>query len=113
MKPPAPLLSFAWLLAFLSPLLAVLCATAFYGRYLKKRPEADRRLTGVTYVLILLVSAVVAYLVGLQLGINWACPSAGNLCGLAGFLVVGPVASALVILLVGSLLTGVLFKARR
>jgi hypothetical protein len=112
MKPLTPLLSFAWLLAILSPLLAAVCATAFYGRYCRKRPDADRRLTGVTYALILLVCAGIAYLVGLQLGIKWACPSAGNLCGLAGFFVVGPVASALAILLVGSFLTGALSKTR-
>ena len=112
MKTFAPLLSVVWLLVFLSPLLAMVCATVFYGRYCRKRLEADRRLTGVAYVLILLACAVVAYLVGVQLGISWACPSTGNLCGLAWFFVVGPVASALAILLVSSFLTGALSKSR-
>jgi hypothetical protein len=112
MKTLAPLLSLAWLLAFLSPLLATVCATVFYGRYRRKRPDADRPLTGVAYALILLASAVVAYAAGVLLGITWACPSAGNLCGLAGFFVVGPVASALAILLAGSFLTGALSKTR-
>jgi hypothetical protein len=112
MKSLAPLLSVVWLLALLSPLMAMVSATVFYGRYCRKRPEADRRLKGVAYVLILLACAVVAYLVGVQLGIYWACPSTGNLCGLAGFFVVGPVASALAILLVGSFLTGALSKTR-
>lgn len=112
MKTSAPLLSFVWLLAFLSPLLATVGATVLYGRYCRKRPEADRRLRGMAYALILLACAVAAYGIGVLLGIGWACPSAGNLCGLAGFFVVGPVASALAILLVGSFLTGALSKTR-
>jgi hypothetical protein len=112
MKSVAPLLTVAWLLAFLSPALAAVCATVFYGRYCRRRTEAERRLTGGAYASILLACAVVAYLVGMQLGIEWACPSAGNLCGLAGFFVAGPLASALAILLVGTVLTGALSKRR-
>lgn len=112
MKTHTPLLAFAWLLAFLSPVLAMVCATVFYGRYRDKRQDADGRLTDLTYTLILLGSAVVAYPVGVLLGIWWACPQTGNLCGLAGFFLVGPVASALAILLVSSLLTGALLKPR-
>jgi hypothetical protein len=100
------MLPFVWLLAFLSPVMAMACAGLMYGRYCRKRPDADRRLTGVVYTSILLVCAVVAYPVGVLLGINWACPSAGNLCGLAGFFVVGPLASTLAILLPAGLLTG-------
>ncbi len=109
MKTLTALRPFVWLLAFLSPLLAMLCATLFYGRYCHRQPDTERRLTGVAYTLILLACGVVAFPVGVQLGINWACPSAGNLCGLAGFFVVGPVASALAILLVAAFLTGVPF----
>lgn len=105
-KTATALLPFVWLLAFLSPLFATVCATVFYGRYCRRQPDADRRLTGVGYTLILLACGVVAYPVGVQLGITWACPSAGNLCGLAGFFVAGPVASALAIILVAALLTG-------
>jgi len=112
MKTSAPLLSFLWLLAVLSPLLATAAATVFYGRYCRKRAEADRRLKGTAYALILLACAVAAYAIGVLLGIGWACPSAGNLCGLAGFFVAGPVASALAILLAGSLLTDAFSKPR-
>ena len=112
MKSLAPLLSIVWLLAFLSPVLAAVGAIVFYGRYCRKRSEADRRLTGGTYASILLACAVVAYVVGMQLGIRWACPSAGNLCGLAGVFVAGPLASALAILLVSTVLTGAFAKAR-
>jgi len=112
MKSPTPLLAFVWLFAILSPLLAMVCATVFYARYRRNGPDADRRFSGLAYTLILLVCAVVAYLVGVQVGILVACPRWGNLCGLAGFFLVGPVASALAILLVGGLLTGALVKAR-
>jgi hypothetical protein len=95
------LLPLVWLLAFVSPLLAIVGASVFYRRYCRQRPDAARRLTGVAYALIVLVCGIVAYPVGVQLGINWACPSAGNLCGLAGFFVVGPAASALGILVAG------------
>ena len=112
MQTVAPLLSVVWLLTFLSPLLAMVCAIVFYSRYCRRRPEADRRLSGVTYALILLVCAVSAYPVGVQLGISRACPSAGNLCGLAGFFIGGPLASALAILLVSGLLTSAFIKTR-
>jgi hypothetical protein len=105
MKVLGGLLPIAWLLAFLSPLSGMACAAVFYGRYCRKKPNAERRLTGVVYVLVLVVCAVVAYPLGVGLGIHWACPSAGNLCGLAGFFVVGPVASTLAILIAGWLLT--------
>jgi hypothetical protein len=112
MKTHAPLLLFVWLLALLSPLLAVVCASVFYSRYRNRLPVADRPLTGLAYTLILVACAVVAYPAGVLLGIMWACPKAGNLCGLAGFFVVGPVASAIAILVVGSLLTGAHLKTR-
>jgi hypothetical protein len=112
MKTYAPLLSFVWLLAVVSPLLATVAATVLYSRYCRKRAEADRRLKATAYALILLACAVAAYAIGVLLGISWACPSAGNLCGLAGFFVVGPLASALAILLAGTVLTGALLKTR-
>jgi hypothetical protein len=105
MKTLSALVPFVSLLAFVSPVLAMGCAAVLYGRYCRKRPGADRRLTAVAYVSILLGCAVVAYPVGVLLGIYWACPSAGNLCGLAGFFVVGPAASALAVLIVGGFLT--------
>ena len=112
MQTHPPLIVLVWLLAFLSPLLAVVCATVFYSRYRRERPVADRRLTGLAYTLILIASAVVAYPAGVLFGIMWACPAAGNLCGLAGFFVVGPVTAAIAIFLVGSLLTGAFLKTR-
>ena len=111
METLGPLVSLVWLLAFLSPLLATGCAAIFYARYCRRRTDADR-LKGPAYALILLACALVAYPLGVQLGISRACPAAGNLCGLAGFFVTGPAASSLAILLVASILTGALFKTR-
>ena len=111
METLGPLVSLVWLLAFLSPLLATGCAAVFYARYCRRRTDADR-LKGPAYALILLACALVAYPLGVQLGISRACPAAGNLCGLAGFFITGPAASSLAILLVASILTGALFKAR-
>ena len=89
-----------FLLAVLSLPIALACAVFFYR-------------TGTAYFgwfafgVILLISAVLAYLLGLSVGIDLACvryPS-GNLCGLFGFIVTGPLASSLAIVLVSSLMT--------
>jgi len=112
METLGPLVSLVWLLAFLSPLLATGCAAVFYARYCRRRTDGDHRLRGPAYALILLACALVAYPLGVQLGISRACPAAGNLCGLAGFFITGPAASSLAILLVAGILTGALFKTR-
>ena len=61
----------------------------------------------VAYGLLLLISAVVAYLLGVSVGIDLACVRypRGNLCGLFGVFVTGPLASALAIVLVSPLMT--------
>ena len=72
------------LLGVLSVPAAVVCAASLYR-------EETTRVGCFAYGLILLISAVVAYLLGLSLGINLACvqyPS-GNLCGLFGFIATG------------------------
>jgi hypothetical protein len=88
------------LLAVLSLPAAVACAIFFYR-------TGTAYLGWFGYSLILLISAIVAYLLGLLLGIDLACvhyPS-GNLCGLFGFLASGPLASSLAIVLASSLMT--------
>ena len=91
----------------------VISVTAARERGIYKR----RRATPVPAWVVIAGRASTAVVISLLiaallLGIGWACPSAGNLCGLAGFFVVGPVASALAILLAGSLLTGAFSKSR-
>jgi len=92
-----------FVLCFLSPVIAGVCAAFFYARHCRVCPNREKRISLIGYVLALLVCAVVAYLIGLQYGIEWACssPWGGNLCGLAGFFVIGPMAAALAIFFVG------------
>lgn len=87
------------LLGVLSVPAAVVCAASLYR-------EETTRVGCFAYGLILLICAVVAYLLGLSLGINLACvqyPS-GNLCGLFGFIATGPLALSLATILVAWLL---------
>jgi hypothetical protein len=93
-----------WGLGFFSPVVASVCAVLFYARHCRAYPNPEERISLIAYVLVLLVCAVIAFLIGLQYGITWACSSrwGGNLCGLAGFFVVGPIAAALAIFFVGA-----------
>jgi hypothetical protein len=51
-----------------------------------------------------IVAGTVAGAVGVVFGIQWSCsiPGSGNLCGLIGFLVVGPISGFLGVVLVGA-----------
>ncbi len=54
---------------------------------------------------IILICAAAGYFFGMIFGIDYACsPPAGNLCGLAGVLVIGPLSSAVAIIVIGSLI---------
>ena len=88
-------------LAPLWPLIAVSCAVFLYVRHCRLI-EPARRVSVLLYILAAIVCGGVFGVVGIGLGINWACagPNAGNLCGLAGFLVTGPIAGSLGIVLV-------------
>jgi hypothetical protein len=96
-----------WSLAFLSPVVAIFFAVRFYSLHCRRRPEPDRRFPFVAYILVLLVCAIIAFPFGLIFGASSACstPGFGNLCGLYGFFVTGPSASALAIFLISGLIT--------
>ena len=83
------------------PVIAISSAVMFYARHCK-RVERDRRLPVTVYIIALVVSGGVAAFGGMLLGAQWACaqPDGGNLCGLVGVLVTGPMAGALAIILV-------------
>jgi len=100
------LFTFLWCLAFLSPLPAIFFAARFYAVHRRRRPERDRRLPVIAYVVVLLICSIIAFPFGLFFGISAACadPGAGNLCGLFGFFVTGPFASSLAIVLVSGLI---------
>lgn len=84
------------------PLVAIGSAVFFYVRH-SRRIGPARRVSVVLYVFAVIVCGGVAGVLGVSLGIQWACSGVdpGNLCGLVGFLVVGPIAGTLGVVLVG------------
>jgi hypothetical protein len=92
-----------WYLAFLSPIFALLGAIFLYRQHCLARPK--HRIPALIYVAIILMCAAVGYFFGMIFGIDYACSlPAGNLCGLAGVFIIGPLVSAGAILLIGSLI---------
>jgi hypothetical protein len=93
-----------WYLAPLSPTFALVGAIFLYGQHCKARPR--HRIPALVYAAIILVCAVVAYLAGMILGNEFLCssPSSGNLCGLIGIFIWGPLVSAFAILSIASLI---------
>lgn len=100
-----------WLSAWWSA--AILCAPGivpaaiFYSRHCKDTPRGENRFPLSLYVVALLICAFVAFWVGTAWGSRFACsrPSSGNLCGLLGFIVVGPLSSIVTVSVVSWLIT--------
>ncbi len=84
------------------PPFAIALAIVFYARH-RRRVEAERRVPVALYVVALLVCGGIAGFVGMFLGMQWACslPNGGNLCGLVGVFVTGPITGTLAVVLVG------------
>jgi hypothetical protein len=82
------------------PAIAIGSAAIFYVRH-RNRIEPDRRVPVMLYIVAVIICGGGAAFLGVILGIAWACPRMGNLCGLVGFLVVGPIFGTLAIFLVG------------
>ena len=94
------MLLIVWTLALIvAPLLAIISAVSFYAHHCRERPNPERRVPALAYAFVLLVCAIIAYFFGMTLG------AAGNLCGLAGVFLIGPLASTLATILVASLIT--------
>ena len=94
-----------FVLCLLSPGLGIAFAVYFYALHCKRRPDPERRIPALAYALILLVCAIAGYFFGMIYGIDWACsPPAGNLCGLTGVFIVGPLAAALSMVVIGALI---------
>jgi hypothetical protein len=93
-----------WYLAFWSPAVALVGAIFLYRQHCKARPHHS--IPPLVYAAIILVCAVVAYLAGMILANEFLCasPSSGNLCGLIGIFIWGPLVSAFAILSIGSLI---------
>jgi hypothetical protein len=92
-----------WYLAFLSSLFALVGAIFLYRQHCLARPK--HRIPALIYAAIILICAAAGYFFGMIFGIDYACsPPAGNLCGLAGVFVIGPLSSAVAIIVIGSLI---------
>jgi hypothetical protein len=100
-----------WLSAWWSA--AILCAPGivpaviFYSRHCKDTRRGENRFPLGLYVIALLICAFVAFWAGTAWGMRFACsaPSSGNLCGLLGFIVVGPLSSIIAVSVVSWLIT--------
>jgi hypothetical protein len=86
---------------------AIVPAVIFYQRHCNKRPRAEDRLPLGLYVVALLICAVVAFWGGIGWGVHAACtgPSSGNLCGLWGFIIVGPLSAIIAVSVLSWLIT--------
>ena len=92
-----------WYLAFLSPLFALVGTIFLYRQHCLARPK--RQIPALVYAAIILICAAAGSFFGMIFGIDYACsPPAGNLCGLAGVFVIGPLSSAVAIIVIGSLI---------
>ncbi len=85
----------------------IIPAIIFYGRHCKERPRSENRFPLGLYIVALLICAFGAFLGGLVWGLRFACsgPSSGNLCGLLGFVVVGPLSSIIAVTIFSWLMT--------
>jgi hypothetical protein len=90
-------------------------AAIFYSRHCNRTPRAENRFSLGLYVAALLTCAFVAFWVGAGLGVEYACsrPSWGNLCGLLGIFVVGPLSSIITITVVSWLMTSFPVQMKR
>ena len=96
---------FGWLAILCAP--GIVPAVFFYSRHCKKTPRGENRFPLGLYVVALLICALVAFWAGTAWGARFACsrPSSGNLCGLLGFMVVGPLSSIITVCIVSWLIT--------
>jgi hypothetical protein len=94
-----------WMVVLCAP--GVVPGVTFYRRHCKERPGGENRFPLGLYVVALLIFAFVAFWVGYGWGVRFACsgPSSGNLCGLLGFMVVGPLSSIIAVSVLSWLIT--------
>lgn len=94
-----------YMVIFCAP--GIVPAAIFYSRHYNQTPRGENRFPLGLYVVALLTCAFVAFWVGVGLGVEYACsrPSWGNLCGLLGIFVVGPLSSFITVTVVSWLVT--------
>ena len=96
-----------WVLAAILCAPGIVPALFFYTRHYNDTPRGENRFPLGLYVIALLICAFVAFWAGTAWGARFACsrPSSGNLCGLLGFMVVGPLSSIITVCIVSWLIT--------
>jgi hypothetical protein len=96
------------LLAFASPIAAIAGAIVIYSRHCK-RVGPERRVSALGYTIAVAVCGIAGGYFGLFLGIEKACsgPTAGNLCGLFGFFVTGPICFAVAVASAGMMISSI------
>jgi hypothetical protein len=84
-------MEFLLIVTILSPLVGLAAAVVYYLRH-KDAPEPKRHPSIMLYVLGVAGVALLAFGIGALAGISVACrsPGAGNLCGLWGMFITGP-----------------------
>ena len=94
------LASFLLIGALLSPLFGLGAAVHYYLSY-RDAPEPKRRPSTMLYALGIVAAAVIPFPIGIFAGIEVACgiPNAGNLCGLWGYFIAGPLFSTVTMVL--------------
>jgi hypothetical protein len=96
-----------WLLAAMLCAPGIVPAVIFYSRHCKDTPRGENRFPLGLYVIALLICTFVAFWAGTAWGARFArsVPSSGNLCGLLGFIVVGPLSSIITVSVISWLVT--------
>lgn len=82
-------------------------AILFYKRHCRETLGAQNHLPVGRYVVALLICAFVTFWAGTEYGVRLGCrgPSAGNLCGLPGVIVIGPLSSIAAVSVLSWLIT--------
>jgi hypothetical protein len=109
----AELIAKGWLVMLCAP--GIVPAAIFYIRHCNQTPRGQNRFPLGLYVVALLTCAVVAFWVGVGWGVNYACsrPFWGNLCGLPGLIVVGPISSIITVSMASWLMTSFPLQMKR
>ena len=99
------LMGYFWLAVLCAP--GIVPAIIFYERHCKKKPGGEGRFPLGLYVAALLICAFVAFWADAEWGVRFACrsPSSGNLCGLLGLIIVGPLGSIIAVSVLSWLVT--------
>jgi hypothetical protein len=102
-----------WFVALCVP--GLLPAAYLYARHCNRVRQGENRFPLALYIVVLLICAFVAFWAGNAVGVEYACrgPSAGNLCGLLGVFIVGPLSSFFTVTVISLLMTSFPIQMKR